>query len=113
MKQYQPQVPFRTPYKILSSTLKRVNGVNKSTYKELPDVYFCTAKSYVGVPKIINDISAEEDTLIVEGWYTPLLKKNDRIKLLDDNSIWEVSITPENINRQGQYMKFKVVSING
>lgn len=113
MKQYQPQAPFRVPYQILSSTLKRTNGVNKVTYKELPDVYYCSAKAYVGVSKIINDVSAEEDTLIVEGWFTPLLKKNDRIKLLDDNSIWEVVVRPENINRQGQYMKFKVVSING
>ena len=113
MKQYKPQVPFRTPYKILSSTLKKVNGVNKVNYNELPDIYYCSAKAFVGVNKNINDISAEEDVLTVEGWYTPLLKKNDRIKLLDDNSIWEVYITPENINRQGQYMKFKVVSING
>lgn len=113
-KQYQPQTPFNVPYKILSSKLVKVNGVNSVEYEpESEATYFCNAKAYIGVNKIINNISAEEDTLTAEGWYIPTLKKNDRIKLLDDNSIWEVMTKPENINRQGKYMKFKVVHISG
>lgn len=112
-KQYQPQSPFTTPFKILSSTLNKVNGVNTLTYTEDTEIYYCSAKAWVGTNKNINDLNTEEDSLIIESYYIPTLKKNDRIKLLDDNTIWDVTLLPENINRRGQYMKFKVVLVHG
>ena len=112
-KQYQPQAPFNVPFKMLKATPVKVNGVNSLEYVESDEVYFCSAKAYVGVAKNINDISAEEDTLTIDSYYIPTLEKNDRIKLLDDNSVWEVYVRPENINRQGLYMRFKAVAING
>ncbi len=112
-KQYQPQVPFNVPFKVLSSEMNKVNGVNTLTYSEGIEVYFCNAKAWVGVNKNINDLSVEEDSLTVDCYYIPTLKKNDRIKLLDDNSEWEVVLTPENINRRNQYSRFKAVRVHG
>lgn len=112
-KQYQPQTPFNVPFKILSLTKQFVNGVNKQTYVEGDTVYFCSAKAWVGSAKTIDNVSGEEDTLTVDSWFIPELKKNDRIKLLDDNSVWELPVSPENINRRNQYMRFKVVRYNG
>lgn len=112
-KSYQPQAPFNVPFKILSATLTKVNGVNTTTFTELPDVYMCSAKAYVGVNKNINDLAAEEDTLTIDTYFIPTLKKNDHIILLDDNSEWELPLHPENINRRNQWSRFKVVRIRG
>lgn len=112
-KQYQPQTPFNVPFKILSSTMNKVNGVNTLTFVESEEVYFCSARAYVGSPKNINDLSAEEDTLTIDTYFIPKLKKNDRIKLMDDDSTWELKLSPENINRRNQYSRFKVVRVHG
>lgn len=112
-KGYKPQAPFNIPFKVLSATLTKVNGVNTKTFEEGTEIYMCSAKAYIGVNKNINDVSAEEDTLTIDTYYIPSLKKNDHIILLDDNSEWEVTLTPENINRRNQYSRFKVVRVHG
>lgn len=112
-KQYQPRVPFNVPAEHYPCTLKKVNGVNQETYPASGTMFFCSAVAWVGVQKTINDVSAEEDTLTVETWFNPAFKKNDKIRLLDDLSVWRIIVTPENINRRGQYMRFKVVRISG
>ena len=112
-KSYTPQAPFNVPFKILSLTKTFVKGVNKQTYVESEDIYMCSAKAWVGSTKTINNVVTEEDTLTVDTWFIPTLKKNDRIILLDDNSIWELMTAPENINRRNQYMRFKVVRYYG
>lgn len=112
-KQYIPQAPFNVPFKILNSKLVKVNGVNTIEYIENEEVYFCSAKAYVGANKNVNDLAVEEDTLTIDSYYIPTLKKNDRIILLDDNTVWELPLTPENINRRNQYSRFKVVRVHG
>lgn len=112
-KQYQPQTPFNVPFKILSSTMTKINGVNTNTYVEGTEVYFCNAKAWLGANKNINNLSAEEDTLTIDTYFIPILKKNDRIKLLDDDSVWELKLSPENIDRRNQYSRFKVVRVHG
>lgn len=112
-KQYQPQTPFNVPFKILHGEITKVNGVNTLTFTEDEEIYFCSAKAYVGVNKTINDLKAEEDTLTIDSYFIPSLKKNDHIILLDDNSEWEVYIHPENVNRRNQWSRFKVVRVRG
>ena len=115
-KQYQPNVPFNVPFKILNAKITKVNGVNSVDYpdqNEVNEIYFCNAKAYVGISKNINDINAEEDTLTVDTYWIPSLQRNDRIVLLDDNTVWELTVHPENINRRNQYSRFKVVRIRG
>ena len=112
-KQYQPQVPFNVPFHILRATVKKINGVNSLEFNEDSELYFCNAKAYVGTIKNVNDLSSEEDTLTVDTYWIPTLKKNDRIRLLDDDTVWELYVAPENINRRNQYSRFKVVRIRG
>lgn len=115
-KQYIPQSPFITPFKILSATESKINGVKTLTYPEVENVYetyYCTARAYIGSARTVNDLSAEEDRLTVDSYWIPSLKKNDRIVLLDDNSVWELPLYPENINRRNQWSRFVVVRIRG
>lgn len=112
MKQYQPSVPFTVPALHLKRSTRKVNGVNQETFTE-GDTFYCSAKSYGGTEKVVNGVYVIEDTWSIDTWYTPAIGKGDRVRFLDDNSEYEVLASPENINRRGQYMRFKVVSIGG
>lgn len=113
MSSYKPQVPFNVPFKILSLEKVFINGVNTQEYVELETIYYCGVRSFGGTEKVINNVYVIEDTIEVDTYYIPILKNKDRIKLLDDNSIYEVINTPENIQRKNLYMKFKGIRIYG
>lgn len=110
---WTPDLPFRTPFKILKRTVEKVDGMNNTTYTELPNVLYCTAKSYGGTEKVINDVYVVVDTLTFQTYYTPLLSKGDKIRLLDDNTEYEVLASPENINRANKWLVFKGERISG
>jgi hypothetical protein len=112
VKQYQPSVPFTVPAMHLKRGTVKVNGVNQEVFKE-QGTFFCSAKSYGGTEKIVNDVFVVEDTWQIDTWYNPDFGKGDRIRFLDDMSEYEVLASPENINRRGQYMRFKVTRIGG
>ena len=112
-KQYQPQTPFNVP----ALHLKRVgveknNGVNQEVFAQ-GKVFYCSAKSYGGTEKVVNDVLVIEDTWTIDAYFDPEFKKGDKIRFLDDNAEYSVLASPENINRRGQYMRFKVVCIGG
>lgn len=111
-KSYQPQVPFSVPAMHLKRKTKKVNGVNQETFVET-SMFYCSAKSYGGTEKTINGVYVIEDTWTIDTWYNPDFGKGDRIRFLDDMSEYEILASPENINRRGQYMRFKVTRIGG
>lgn len=111
-KQYQPQVPFTVPAMHLKRTIKKVNGANQQTFTE-GGMFYCSAKSYGGTEKTVNGVSVIEDTWTIDTWFNPAFGKGDRIRFLDDESEYEILASPENINRRGQYMRFKVTRIGG
>lgn len=74
---------------------------------------FVSAKAYGGTERNVDDRYMIEDTLQIETWYRPDIKSIDRIKLLDDGSVWEILNTPEDIDRRHQYLVFKVRRLKG
>lgn len=111
-KQYQPQVPFNVPAVHVKRTLSKVNGVNHESFED-GELFYCSAKSYGGTEKVVNDVLAIEDTWQIDTWFTPSIRKGDRIRFLNDETEYRILATPENINMRGQYMRFKVVRIGG
>jgi hypothetical protein len=111
-KAYKPKTPFNVPCLLLKCTLEKVNGVNQPTFAE-DMTFFCSAKSYGGTEKIVNNLSVIEDTWYIDAWYNPRIAKGDHIRFLDDNSEYEILATPENIERKGVWMRFKVRHIGG
>ena len=112
MSEYKPNLPFTTPIQLLKRTLHKVNGANQPVY--LPSIIlFCTAKSYGGTEKIVNDIVVVEDTWLIDTCYHPDFEKGDHIRFLDDDAEYEILASPENIERKCKYMKFKVSRIGG
>lgn len=112
-KEYQPNLPFDVPALHLKRSLEKVNGTNQETFTEAKEPFFCSAKSYGGTEKQVNGVTVIEDTWWIDAFFDPAFGKGDRIRFLDDNTEFEVLASPENINRRGQYMRFKVVRIGG
>ncbi len=113
-KLYKPNLPFKTAARHIkrSAAPEFVNGVNSYSYTD-GEIFQCSAKSYGGTEKQVNGVTVIEDTWLVETWYNPAFQKHDKIRFLDDNSEYEILASPENINREGVYMKFKVSRIGG
>ena len=109
---YRPAQPFNVPAQILTATYTKVNGVNKKTFTE-GDNFFCSAKSYGGTEKTINGVYLVEDTMQIETYFRPDITSIDHIKLLDDNSEWEIITPPENIERRNRFLVFKVRRLKG
>lgn len=109
---YKPTQPFNVAATILIPATVKVNGVNQKTFTEW-DNFFCSAKSYGGTEKVINGVYAIEDTMQIETYYRPDINASCRIRLLDDNSEWEIISDPENIERRNQFLSFKVRRIAG
>lgn len=112
MAEYKPQLPFNVPAMLLKRSMRKVNGVNQETFTENA-MFFCAAKSYGGTEKVVNGVYVIEDTWQIDTWFNPAFSKGDRIRFLDDTSEYEILASPENINRRGQYMRFKVSRIGG
>lgn len=107
MSSFKPSLPYNVPARIMKASWNKVNGVSVKTFTE-GDLIFVSAKSYGGTEKVINEKYIIVDTLVIETWFRPDIKSDDQIKLLDDNSDWEILNTPEDIDRRHQYLRFKV-----
>lgn len=109
---YVPKSPFNVKAQLLKGEYKKVNGVTTKTL--IPSFEFwVSAKSYGGTEKTINDKLVIEDTLVIETPFHPDIKAADVVRLLDDNSEWEILNTPEDIERRHLYLKFKVRRFTG
>ena len=109
---YKPKSPFNVPAQLLVCSYDRVNGRQTTSYVE--DMKFwCSAKSYGGTERVINNVVVVEDTIEIETWYTPRIKSNCRVKLLDDDSLYEIVTPPENIERKNRFLKFKIKRVAG
>lgn len=112
MSSYKPSFPFNVPARILTATFTKVNGVNVKSFTD-GDQIFVSAKSYGGTERVVDDQYVIVDTLSIETWFRPDITSDCCIKLLDDNSIWEILNTPEDIDRRHQFLKFKVQRYKG
>lgn len=112
MSNYKPSIPFNVPALILKAEYKKINGVNVKVFTEHAQI-FVSAKSYGGTEKMVNDEYTIVDTMNIETWYRPDISATDAIRLLDDNSEWEIISNPENIDRRNQFLKFKVQRMKG
>lgn len=109
---YKPYYPFNVPAQVLKVSFEKINGVPTKVFTD-GEQFFCSAKSYGGTERIINNKVVIEDTLDIETWFRSDITSADHIRLLDDDSEWEILNTPEDIERRHLYLKFKVRRIKG
>ena len=109
---YRPKQPFNVAAQILTATTRKVNGINQKTFVD-GDAFFCSARSFGGTEKVINNVYVIEDTMQIETYYRSDINASCHIKLLDDDTEWEIISDPENIDRRNQFLIFKVRRIKG
>lgn len=109
---YKPKQPFNVPAQILTATKTKVNGVTQKSFVD-GSTFFCSARSYGGTEKTVNGVIAVEDTIQLETYYRNDITASCHIRLLDDNSEWEILGNPENIERRNQFLVFKCRRVAG
>lgn len=110
---YKQQKNYRTPIKLLKGVYDDGNGIVTKTYEETDVIMNCSAISYNGTEKLVNDLIVIEDTCMIETYYRPDITSKDAIKFLDDNSIYEIISPPQDINREHKILLFKVRRYTG
>lgn len=109
----KPQSPFSVPFKISTPTLTTVKGVPTKTYTEGETIYFGTFKTFGGTESVKDGLYSVIDTATLETWYTPVLKADCRVNLLESGELYEVVGTPEDIQKRHQYMKARLQAVKG
>ena len=111
MKRYEPSMPFNVPAFLMSPTVKNVKGVSVKTFEKSEKPFFCSFKTFGGTERESNGITVVENTAVIETWFNPELTADKYICVADVE--YEILGTPENINMQNQFMKFKVRAVKG
>lgn len=109
---YKPKLPFNVPAQLQICNYEEINGRQRKTYVD-DLVFYCNARSFGGTERVINNVVVVEDTIEIETYFNPKITANCRVKLLDDNSVYEIVTPPENIERRNKFLKFKIRRING
>lgn len=110
---YKPETMYITPFRPLYPVAdSRVNGVPTKAYEEGP-LMFCSFKSFGGTERIEKGLTVVEDTAVVECHYDPSITSGCRIKTLDNNRVYEILGTPEDIGMQHKTLRFKVRRVAG
>lgn len=112
MTEYRPSVPFNVPMFLFTPTTKTAKGSTKKVYPETGELIYCSFRTFGGTERTSDDLLIVEDTAVIETWYRPDIKA-DCILENKDGQKYEILCTPENINMQNQYLKFKIRSIRG
>jgi hypothetical protein len=114
-KQYRPNLPFSVPLVLLKPIISNVAGVRAKTVPDIKDgiLFFGTFKTYGGTERTVDGLLSIEDTADVETWYRPDITSDCIIALADTGTQYRIINEPENINRQNQFLKFKVQRLKG
>lgn len=116
MREYKPAFPFNVPMYLLIPDVNEVKGVFVKTYPAASsgELIYCSFKTFGGTEAQNNGILSVVDTAVIETWFRPDIKANCRLCLAENTEkIYEILGTPENINMQNQFLKFKVQSVSG
>ena len=113
MADYKPQAPFSVPFKIGIPKTTTVKGVPTKTYTESETVYFGTFRTCGGTENVKDGLYSVIDTATLETWYTPTLKADCRVHILQTGEFYEVVGNPENIQLRNQYMNARLQAVTG
>ena len=113
VKPYKPSDHFTIPFKIGIPSTTTIKGVPTKTYTESATTYYGTFRSFGGTETVKDGLYSVIYTTTLETWYTPDLKANCRVHVLQTDEYFEVVGTPENIQMRNQYMKAHLQAVKG
>lgn len=103
---------FNVPMFLFIPYTQTEKGSTKKIYPENGELIYCTFKTFGGTEVTSNGVLSIEDTATIETWYRPDIKADCILKNVEGKP-YEILGTPENINMQNQWLKFKVRAIKG
>lgn len=114
-KSYKPSTPFNVAMKILVPTSARVYGALEKSFSAPKDSaqFNGSFKTFGGTENIKDGVLTVIDTAVIETWYRPDITADCRIYVCESEDVYDVIGTPEDINMQHQFLKFKVQKIGG
>lgn len=115
-RNFKPQTPFDSAFKLLKPTTTMVKGVAKKVFPEpadVTDVFYGNFRTYGGSENMSNDVYMVYDTGIINTWYDPQITSDCRVYLCDTGEVYEIINRPENISMRHQYLQFKVQKVGG
>ena len=110
MAAYTPQ-PFTAVMGLYIPDYLTAKGSTKKTYRKIDDFY-CSYRTFGGTESVSNGVLSVENTAVIETWYNPDITSKCRVAT-PDGSMFEILGTPENINMQYKYMRFKIREVTG
>ena len=102
-----------TPCKVLKCEYQNNKGQMKKTFTGSDKTFFIALSKFRGAEKIEDGIMSIMETASVCMHFNSEVKASDRIKLLEDNTEWEIINSPENWNMQNAFLLFKVLRVKG
>ena len=105
---YKQEKVYRTRVKLLKGIHDETDGIVTKSYEETEVVFNCSAKSYNGTEKVVNDLVVIEDTCMIETYYRPDITTKDAIMFIEDGAIYEIISPPQDINHEHKILLFKV-----
>lgn len=109
---YRPKFPFNVPLFLFVPTIVKSKGSSKKVYPETGELIYCSFRTFGGTEHVINNVLTVENTAIIETWYRPDIKSDCILKTADELE-YEILGTPENINQQNQFLRFKIRARKG
>ena len=112
MKRYTPKNPFNVAFKLLKPEYSNDYGVDEKNFIE-HSLFFGSCRTFGGTESVSNNVLTVLDTATIETWFNPEITSDCQIKDCETGKLYRVIGTPEDLNRQHQYMIFKVESVGG
>lgn len=117
---YKINEPYTTAMYLLKPTTTISKGVPKKTFEKCSEgeQIFCLFKTYGGTvgtlssEKEVNGIVVVADTATIETWYNPNITSECRLAF-NDNDVYEILGSPENLSMRNKTMKIKVKKVKG
>ena len=102
-----------TAMRLQVPTSKRVNGIPKKEFTDVPEIVFVNFKTFGGTERLNNDVYIVEDTAQIVCWYRPDIKADCRLVRLSDGAVYDIIGEPENLEMRNMFLKFKIRRVKG
>lgn len=115
MARFRFSGPLSTPLRLLIPTYSDAYGVSTATYPEIGEgiLFYGSFRTFGGTDRDVNGQYAVEKTATIETWYRSDIKPDCRIGVPATGEVYRILGAPENIEMRNQYMKIRVIAIEG
>lgn len=111
-KRYVPSFPMSVPMTIMIPEDVRVQGVPKKVLKE-GDLFFGSYRTYQTNDRTNNDVKTPERVVVVDTWYRPDIKSNNKIRMEPGGEIYDIVGDPEDIEMRHQFLQIRLQRAGG